>query len=55
MNISGVLVRAYPENLESVTDLLTSFEGVEVHGNKTVSQLAGNCLLSVSPGIIRIK
>ena len=35
MNISGVLVRAYPENIESVADSLTGFEGVEVHGNNT--------------------
>ena len=35
MNISGVLVRAYPENIESVTELLTIFEGVEVHGCNT--------------------
>lgn len=35
MNISGVLVRAYPENIESVAELLTCFEGVEVHGNNT--------------------
>lgn len=35
MNISGVLVRAYPENIESVTELLTDLEGVEVHGSNT--------------------
>ena len=35
MNISGVLVRAYPENIESVTELLAGFEGVEVHGSNT--------------------
>ena len=35
MNISGVLVRAYPENIESVTALLTTLEGVEVHGSNT--------------------
>jgi nitrate reductase NapD len=35
MNISGVLVRAYPENIASVAELLTRFEGVEVHGNNT--------------------
>ena len=35
MNISGVLVRAYPENIESVAELLTRFEGVEVHGNNS--------------------
>lgn len=33
MNISGVLVRAYPENIESVTEQLADFEGVEVHGS----------------------
>ena len=35
MDISGVLVRAYPENIESVTERLTDFEGVEVHGSNT--------------------
>ena len=35
MNISGVLVRAYPENIESVTQRLADFEGVEVHGSNT--------------------
>ena len=35
MNISGVLVRAYPENIESVTESLNAFEGVEVHGSNT--------------------
>jgi len=35
MNISGVLVRAYPENIESVSQLLADFEGVEVHGSNT--------------------
>jgi len=33
MNISGVLVRAYPENIESVGSILDGFDGVEVHGS----------------------
>lgn len=33
MNISGVLVRAYPKNLETVTKALSEFAGVEVHGS----------------------
>lgn len=32
MNISGVVVRAKPENLESVSDLLVQMAGLEVHG-----------------------
>ena len=35
MNISGVVVRTYPENIESVTQKLTGFEGVEVHGSNS--------------------
>ena len=35
MNISGVVVRTYPENIESVTEKLTDFEGVEVHGSNS--------------------
>ncbi len=33
MNISGVLVKAYPENLVSIEKVLASMDGVEVHGN----------------------
>ena len=33
MDISGVLVRTYPEHIQSVTDVLTKIESVEVHGN----------------------
>ena len=33
MNISGVLVRAYPEHVQSVWNVLTQIEGVEVHGS----------------------
>ncbi len=33
MNISGVLVKAYPENLVTIEKTLSMMEGVEVHGN----------------------
>ena len=33
MNISGVLVKAYPEHLMSIEKVLTTMVGVEVHGN----------------------
>ncbi|MES0326870.1 MAG: chaperone NapD [Gammaproteobacteria bacterium] len=33
MNISGVLVRSYPENIQSVWQELTQIDGVEVHGS----------------------
>jgi len=33
MNISGVLVRSYPENIQSVWQELSQIEGVEVHGS----------------------
>ena len=33
MNISGVLVQAYPEKIESVGKKLLKMVGVEVHGN----------------------
>lgn len=32
MNISGVLVRAYPENMDAVRACLEELAGVEVHG-----------------------
>ena len=32
MNISGVVVRAFPRDIEVVTRSLTQIEGVEVHG-----------------------
>ena len=35
INISGVLVRAYPQNIESVEKCLADFEGVEVHGKNS--------------------
>ena len=33
MNISGVLVKAYPQHLPSIEKILTTIDGVEVHGN----------------------
>jgi len=33
MNISGVLVRTYPEQIDSVGKILSAMAGVEVHGN----------------------
>ena len=33
MNISGVMVRTYPEQVASVGQLLETMQGVEVHGN----------------------
>ncbi len=33
MNISGVLVKAYPENLVTIQKTLATMNGVEVHGN----------------------
>ncbi len=32
MNISGVLVRAYPKHLDAVWQALSGLDGVEVHG-----------------------
>ena len=33
MNISGVLVKAYPEHIVTIEKILTTMNGVEVHGN----------------------
>jgi len=33
MNISGVLVKAYPQHLVSIEKALITMNGVEVHGN----------------------
>lgn len=33
MNISGVLVKAYPENLVTIQETLATMNGVEIHGN----------------------
>ena len=33
MDISGVIVRSYPDQIQSVSNELIKIEGVEVHGN----------------------
>jgi nitrate reductase NapD len=33
MNISGVIVKAYPEKISSIEKVLATMNGVEVHGN----------------------
>jgi len=33
MNISGVLVKAYPENISTIEKVISQMDGVEVHGN----------------------
>ena len=33
MNISGVLVKAYPEHIATIEKSLITMEGVEVHGS----------------------
>ena len=35
MNISGVLVKAFPEHIETIEASLNKFDGVEVHGNNS--------------------
>ena len=39
MNISGVLVHAYPEQLVSIEQTLASMDGVEVHGNNNEGRI----------------
>ena len=59
MNISGVMVRAYPEKIQAVEDILTSMEGVEVHGHNedgrmviTVEQQSAN---NISDTLVQIQ
>jgi nitrate reductase NapD len=33
MNISGVIVKAYPVHIQSIEKVLATMDGVEVHGN----------------------
>jgi nitrate reductase NapD len=33
MNISGVIVKAYPVHIQSIEAVLATMDGVEVHGN----------------------
>lgn len=58
MNISGVLVRVYPEHINSVGKALAQIEGVEVHGNNsdgrmvvTVEQDDANLMSDVLVGM----
>ena len=51
MNISGVIVKAYPEKMPSIEKILNTMDGVEVHGNNedgrivvTVEQESANSL-----------
>jgi len=59
MNISGVLVKAYPQHLPSIEKVLASMEGVEVHGNNedgrivvTVEQESAN---NISDTLVQIQ
>ena len=59
MNISGILVKAYPQHLPSIEKVLTSMEGVEVHGNNedgrmviTVEQQSAN---NISDTLVQIQ
>ncbi len=59
MNISGVLVKAYPENITDIGKILNSMQGVEVHGNNddgriviTVEQESAN---KVSDTLVQIQ
>ena len=59
MNISGVLVKAYPQHLLSIEEVLKQMDGVEVHGNNedgrmvvTVEQDSAN---SISDTLVQIQ
>jgi nitrate reductase NapD len=65
MNISGILVRAYPEKITSVCHALGDLEGVEVHASNEVGKIVvtieqesnaemSNMLLSLQnlPGVL---
>ena len=59
MNISGVLVKAYPQHLSSIEQTLTMMQGVEVHGNNedgrivvTVEQATAN---NISDTLVQIQ
>ncbi len=47
MNVSGVLVRARPENLPGVLSALGEIPGVEVHG---VEETQGRVIVTVEDG-----
>lgn len=59
MNISGVVVKAYPQQIDSIQIALTAMTGVEVHGNNvdgriviTVEQESAN---DVSDTLVQIQ
>jgi nitrate reductase NapD len=59
MNISGVLVKAYPKHLASIETVLSTMDGVEVHGNNedgrmviTVEQESAN---DISDTLVQIQ
>lgn len=59
MNISGVLVKAYPQHLLSIEEVLKKMDGVEVHGNNedgrmvvTVEQDSAN---NISDTLVQIQ
>ncbi len=59
MNISGVLVKAYPENLVTIEKALATMTGVEVHGNNddgriviTVEDISAN---NISDTLVEIQ
>jgi nitrate reductase NapD len=60
MNISGVIVKAYPENLLAIKETLATMTGIEVHGNNedgriviTVEQ--DNAKTSISDTLVEIQ
>ena len=59
MNISGVLVKAYPENISTIEKVISEMDGVEVHGSNedgrivvTVEQESAN---NISDTLVEIQ
>ena len=59
MKISGVLVKAYPENINTIEKVISQMDGVEVHGNNedgriviTVEQESAN---NISDTLVEIQ
>ena len=59
MNISGVLVKAYPQHLPSIEQALTQMNGVEVHGNnddgRMVITVEDNSANNISDTLVQIQ
>jgi nitrate reductase NapD len=59
MNISGVLVKAYPEHLLSIEKALSRMNGVEVHGNnedgRMVITVEDNSANNISDTLVQIQ